>query len=169
MLYSRVCLFVRCIFPPSRHAFCQRKLYGGGGEEKKECYLKKRVAENFFFPGFPSELPCCQKAESSHEHIIFSHSGSVGFRRLVVLTKPKVQQSRRDAVRAEKYLNHRRRWLYCLPRGHSLREEVPALQGSLSEFIVVDRWICRARPLLYFFFSDFLWTARLLRLFVCVR
>ena len=48
----------------------------GGGEEKKECYLKKRVAENFFFPGFPSELPCCQKAESSHEHIIFSHSGS---------------------------------------------------------------------------------------------
>ena len=55
------------------------------------------------------------------------------------LTKNQKYKSRRDAVRAEKYLNHRRRWLYCLPRGHPLREEVPAVQGSLSEFIVVDR------------------------------
>ena len=35
-----------------------------------------------------------------------------------------------DVVRAEEYTNHRRGWLYRLPRGHSLRKEVPALQGE---------------------------------------
>ena len=63
-----------------------------------------------------------------------------------------------DAVRAEKYLNHRWGWLYRLPRCHSIGEKVPALQGSLCEFIAVDRFVVRKMQKacsFYFYFLIF--------------
>ena len=132
MLYSYefVCLFV-CLFvvysPPLklwRTLFAQEKKFVRGKEKERAC----------------RKIPCIVPSHTSHDYTtpnFFASIRSLSSRR--ALTQNQKYKSRRDAVRAEKYLNHRRRWLYCLPRGHSLREEVPAVQGSLSEFIVVHR------------------------------
>ena len=81
------------------------------------------------------------------------------------------KESERDAVRAKECINHRRGWLYRLPRGHPLREEVPALQGEqrnallLGLLLLLCRRLCRC---LCCFYNFFLWTATLLGRLLCV-
>ena len=83
------------------------------------------------------------------------------------------KESERDAVRAKECINHRRGWLYRLPRGHPLREEVSALQGEQRSSLLglLLLLLCRRRRLrrrLRCFSNFFLWTATLLGRLLCV-